>query len=129
MSTLQATINALAAEFANNILRALRNASLDELVSGTGGTSHTKRARSARLVAAPRRSGGRLHRRSEAQLEKVVEQIVSFVSHHANGVNAEAIKAHLKLQRKELPRPLGMALASKKIRKKGVKRATTYFKA
>jgi hypothetical protein len=59
----------------------------------------------------------------------MAERIVAIVVGSKNGVSAEGIKAALKVQRKELPKPLAMALASKRVRKRGVKRATTYFKA
>ena len=72
---------------------------------------------------------GRLPRRSEADLAKLADRIVALVKANAKGVNAETIKRTLKIERKELPRPLAVALGSKKITKRGKKRATMYFKA
>ncbi len=57
----------------------------------------------------------------------MVDQVIALVKANKDGVNAEGIRAGLKVARKELPRPISMALASKQIRKKGEKRATTYY--
>ena len=57
----------------------------------------------------------------------MVGKIVALVKSHKKGINAEGIRSELKVPRKELPRPIEMALKSKKIHKKGQKRATTYF--
>jgi len=69
-----------------------------------------------------------LLRRSEADLAKLADRIVVLVKANAKGVNAETIKRTLKIERKELARPLAMALGSKKITKRGKKRATMYFR-
>lgn len=127
--TLHATINALASEFAHAILRALRDASLDEIISETSSGHHVRRASRPRGLVATSRRSGRLPRRTEADLKKLTGRIVALVASHKQGINAEGIKAALKIERKELPRPLAMALASKKIAKRGKKRATKYFKA
>jgi hypothetical protein len=42
-------------------------------------------------------------------------------------MRAEQIRAQLKMQSKEMPRVLAEGLAKRKLRKKGQKRATTYF--
>jgi hypothetical protein len=132
MSTLHMTINALANEFAHNLLKALRGASLDEIIAETGTTHGKRRRRAAAFVATsgqPRRKDGRLPRRTEADLARLADKIVALVASSKQGINAEGIKAALKIERKELPRPLSMALGSKKITKRGKKRATTYLKA
>ena len=126
--TLHATINALAAEFAHELLRAIRNSSLDEIIAETHG-GHTRQARAAgRPRALGAKTGGRLARRSDADLKRLADKIIALVAANKNGINAEGIKSALKIERKELPRPLAMALKSKKISKRGKKRATKYFK-
>jgi hypothetical protein len=136
--TLHATINSLASEFAHELLRALRNASLDEIIAETAHdhrshathpVAHAKHAAGGGGGGARRARGGKRHRRSSADLTSVVEKIISTVKSHKNGINAEGIRAALKLPRKELPRPIQLALATKKIKKKGERRATTYFGA
>ena len=127
MTTLHAQINALAAEFAHALLRALRNSSLDEIVAETN-SGHARRVRSAGRPRGLVAEGGRLARRSDEDLKKLADEIVALVVSNKQGINAEAIKSTLKLERKELPRPLAMALKSKRIVKRGKKRATKYFK-
>jgi len=130
MSTLHATINSLASEFAHSLLRALRNASLDEIISETsaGHASGGRRATAA-AAAAPgrRRGGGRLRRRSEKDIQAVVGRIVSLLQANKKGLRAEDIRQKLGLDRREIPRPLAEALRKKLVSKKGKKRATTYF--
>ena len=132
MSTLHQTINALASEFAHSLLRALRNASLDEIISEThAGHSATgggrRRGRAPSSGAAARRGGGRLRRRSQNDINAVVTKIVSLLKANKKGLRAEEIRAQLHLDRREIPRPLAEALKKKLVSKKGKKRATTYF--
>lgn len=130
--TLHATINELAERFAHDLLRALRGASLDEIIAETAPGYHgVKRRRGAQgLVASSGGKRGRLARRSEKDLAKIAEEIVATVKASGKtGINAETLRGKLGIQRKELPRPLGMALTSKKITKRGKKRATTYYGA
>jgi hypothetical protein len=126
MTTLQVTLNHLAADFAASVLQALRGASIDEISGLLGG------ARIARAVGAGsrggRRAGGRrLNRRSKADIDAVVDRIVSLLGKHKGGLRAEEIRQKLSLQAKELPRPIAEALSKKRISKHGQKRATTYF--
>jgi hypothetical protein len=57
----------------------------------------------------------------------MADSIVTLVKKHKDGLRAEQIRAELDIAKKEWARPLGLALASKKLAKKGEKRATTYF--
>ncbi len=133
--SLHQTINALASEFAHSLLRALRNASLDEIIAEThSGHAATggRRARAASTSAGgaaprPRRSGGRLRRRTQTDINDVVTKIVSLLKGNKKGLRAEEIRAKLHLDRREIPRPLAEALKKKLVSKKGKKRATTYF--
>jgi hypothetical protein len=52
---------------------------------------------------------------------------VTLVKKHDKGLRAEQIRSQLGIAKKEWARPLEAALASKKLTKKGEKRATTYF--
>ncbi len=132
-STLRSTLNDLATEFATSILRAIRGHSLEEILHETGGGSSSRgRGRAAgAAVAAPRaaggKKGGRLARRSTDDIAGVVDKIVSLLEKHQTGLRAEEIRGKLKLQAKELPRPIAEALSKKRIVKEGQKRATTYF--
>jgi len=69
--------------------------------------------------------GGRLARRSQAQIEKTLGDIVALVKKKP-GLRAEQIRAQLGLQAKEMPRILAEGLSTKTLTKKGEKRATVY---
>jgi len=133
MSTLHQTINSLAAEFAHSLLRAVRNASLDDILSEThaghsaGGGGGRRRGRAPAAAGGAKRRSGRLHRRSQGELDAVVGKIVALLKGNKKGLRAEEIREKLHLDRREIPRPLAEALKKKVITKKGKKRATTYF--
>ncbi|WP_394831652.1 hypothetical protein LVJ94_34580 [Pendulispora rubella] len=133
-------INKLAEDFAQGVLAAMRSASLEEIVGGTGSRSTPvaaktraaagRPARGGAVAAAPkspRGRGGRLHRRSEEEIGAVGDKIIEVLKAHPEGLRAEQIRAELGLEAKELPRPLKDLLAAKKLKTKGQKRATTYF--
>jgi hypothetical protein len=132
--TLHATINELASNFAHDLLRTFRRASLQDILAETS-AGHTRRGpgRPRAQIAGgavpihTKRKGARLARRSLADITKMAENIIALVKSSKKGINAEGIKKTLKIERRELPRPLGLALKSKKITKRGKKRATTYF--
>ena len=131
--SLHQQINALAAEFAHSLLRAVRGASLEDILREThaGHSAHSGATRTAPRHATraptPRRARGRLRRRSETDIQHVVDRIVSLLHSNKKGLRAEQIRAKLGIQRRELPRPLHEALSKKLVSKKGKKRATTYF--
>jgi hypothetical protein len=136
-STLRSTLNELATEFATSVLRAIRGASFQDILSETGDAPAARRGgRAARAAAAPApaagkavkgRKRGRLARRSSTDITSVVDKIVGLLAKHQSGLRAEEIRGKLNLQSKELPRPIAEALAKKRIVKEGQKRATTYF--
>ena len=133
MSNLKSTIESLANEFAMSIISALRAASIDELtgVAGVSGRG-VQPARPGRPALAPaaapkRARGGRLGRRSTADIGRMVDDIVSLLQRNPEGLRAEQIREALNCQAKELPRPLADALSEGRITKSGQKRATTYF--
>ena len=133
-TSLQSTLNDLAASFANNVLAAIRGASLDELIAPNGQVRPNGRVTAARTAppASPApgraaRSSGRLPRRSPEDIAAVLGQVVSLVKKHKEGLRAEQIRAELGLQPKEMPRILKEGLERKALKSKGQKRATTYF--
>jgi hypothetical protein len=134
MSALKEVISAATEEFVTAILSALRGASFDEIAeisddepalpsAGSGGY----RPHSAKKAAKASGGKGKRVRRTQDDIQGVVERIVSFVKKHKDGVSAEAIREELGVERKELPRPIAEALGQKLISKRGHKRATTYF--
>ena len=134
--TLRSQLDALASSFADQIMTALKGASLHELVGSEGGGSGTRgRGRPAGGGAPPdplsiprrRGNGGRLPRRSGEEIAKSLEKIVLLVKTHKNGMRAEEIRSKLGMEPKEMPRILKEGIAKKKLTTKGQKRATTYF--
>src|SRR6185312_5694669 len=137
MSTLHNTINSLASEFAHSLLRALRGASLEEILAETapGHAGGGRRGRPAAAAAhapsaAPGRRGGRRLARSSAQdIQAVVGKMVALLKGNKKGLRAEEIRDKLHRDSREVPRPLAEALKKKLVTKKGKKRATTYYAA
>ncbi|HVJ93697.1 MAG TPA: hypothetical protein VM580_28035 [Labilithrix sp.] len=130
MSNLKSTIEVLANEFALSIVSALRSASIDELTGGFGAgprAARPGRPAIAEVGGRKRGRGGRLGRRSAADIDQMIESIVSVLQQNPEGLRAEQIREALSCQAKELPRPLADALSSGRISKTGQKRATTYF--
>ena len=138
MTTLRASIESLASQFATGVLSAIRGASLEEILAEGGpamrGPGRPPRSpRSPGAVASPEavrapRSGkkGRI-RRSTKDIARVAESIISLVGKHAKGIRGEQIRKELGIAKNHWMKPLGMALSSKKLRKTGQKRATLYF--
>jgi hypothetical protein len=140
-NALRSSLQQIATELASSILDALRSASLEDILSGSGHSGSiaagvrarpTKKASKAaalpKTVASRRPARSRrLGRRSPSALAAAVDRIVALLATKTRGLRAEQIRDALKLQSKELPRPLADALKAKRITKTGQKRATTYF--
>lgn len=59
-----------------------------------------------------------------------MKRVIAFVGNSSgDGASAEAIRRELKLDRREVPKLLAMALDAKRIRRTGAKRGTRYFPA
>jgi hypothetical protein len=140
MSNLRNTIESLASQFATSVLAALRSASIDELTDVAGRGAVVRRgpgrpradSSESGAAAAPRRGGGRgrggrLGRRTQNDITRMVESIVDVLAKSASGLRSEQIREALGVEAKELPRPLAEALSSGRVTKTGQKRATTYF--
>lgn len=135
MSNLRSRLSDLASSFADSVVEAIRSSSLEELLNESGGARPRaqvaermpKTAARAPLARAPKSATGRLPRRSADDIAAELAKIVALVSKHKDGLRAEQIRAELGLQAKELPRVLKEGLASRALRSRGQKRATTYF--
>jgi hypothetical protein len=133
-SSLRSSLESLASSFAGSVLEAIKGASLEELLAESGGARRGPgRPRGSGAGSAPRAAratrSGRLVRRSAAQIAKTLDNIVALVKKHKDGLRAEQIRQQLRMEAKEMPRVLSDGLAKKKLKKKGQKRATTYFAA
>ena len=85
---------------------------------------------SPKVAKAAKKSGkksDRLPRRSAEDIAHALDQIVAIVKAAPKGLRAEQIQAKLGIDKRELPRPVAEGLSSKRLIKKGKKRATTYF--
>ncbi|HWW83869.1 MAG TPA: hypothetical protein VNZ26_09730 [Vicinamibacterales bacterium] len=129
MPNLQSRLQEIAQNFASAVLDALKGAPLQELLGGGRAVGNGRSALRAGGSAAAKhaRSSGRLPRRSAEDIGKALEQVVSLVKKHGDGLRAEQIRDELGLQPKEMPRILKEGLSTKKLKSKGQKRATTYF--
>jgi hypothetical protein len=135
MSTsLRKRLDDLAYTFTTGVLHAVRSASIEDVLAESGGG----RRAPVRAVAATgegdgaepraaRGKGGRLPRRSAADIGELIDQIVALVKQSPGGLRAEQIRQKLDLQAKEMPRPLKEAVEAGRLGKSGQKRATTYF--
>ena len=140
-SSLRSALDSLASNFASAVLAAIRGASLDELVAESGGaprrgpgrprgSSTTKAAPTAARASAPaakaKIKGGRLARRSPADIGRALAEVVALVKTKKGGLRSEEIRKALKLDVREVPRVLKEGLSKKKLKSKGQKRATVY---
>lgn len=73
------------------------------------------------------KKAGRLARRSDEQIDALVDKVVALVKKAPEGLRAEAIREALHLEAKELPRVFARAKERKVLKSKGLKRATTYL--
>jgi hypothetical protein len=127
-SNLRRAIEALAGELAEGVLRALRGATLADLMGDGGAVAISRAPASASSAAPKRRVRGKRVRRSSSDLEGAVGKIVSTLRvAGAKGLRAEVLRKRVGLGRRAMMRPVALALSSKRIRKTGEKRATTYF--
>jgi hypothetical protein len=130
MPDLRSSIQNLAQAFAAGVLNAIRSSSLEDILAETKGGAKRGPGRPPGKRGPGRPPGSsskRLARRSSTDLAAVTESIVALVKKHPKGLRAEQIRAELGIAKKEWMRPLGLALNSKKLTKKGEKRSTTYF--
>lgn len=131
MPDLRSSIQALSAAFAAGVLQAIRNASLEDILSESSGAKRGPGRPPGKRGPGrpPGSSSKRLARRSAKDIAAVTDSIVALVKKHPKGLRAEQIRAELAIDKREWARPLEAALGSKKLTKKGNKRATTYFPA
>jgi hypothetical protein len=136
MSTLRASIESLASQFATGVLAAIRGSSLEEILSAGSPTRRgpgrpRKSVSSVGAASAPapsrRARGGKRLRRSAKDITAAAGQIAAHVAKHPRGIRGEQVRKDLGIAKNHWMKPLGMALGAKKIRKTGEKRATLYF--
>jgi hypothetical protein len=90
----------------------------------TAATPTASAAPAARKPSA--KSGGRLQRRSKADIDRAVAGITQLLKRSPRGLRSEEIRLALNADKRELPRVLAEGLSAKAFTKKGEKRATIY---
>jgi DNA invertase Pin-like site-specific DNA recombinase len=125
--SLRSALDSLAQQFTNGVLAAVRAASIEELQAESGGSPRGRLG--GRATSAKTTKGGRLARRSAEDIAKAVDQVIALVKKSKTGLRSEEIKKALNLDVREVPRILKTGVASKKLKAKGQKRATTYSAA
>jgi hypothetical protein len=146
-TSLRSALDSLAQSFASAVLDAIKGASLADL-HAEGGTAvgNGRRVRGPGRpkgggvraqgggggmpdpihVSPKKGKGGRLARRSPADIARALDAVVILVRKSTKGLRSEEIRKALKLDVREVPRVLKEGLSKKKLKSKGQKRATTY---
>jgi hypothetical protein len=119
MSDFQNEMNRVVAGFVAQITELARRAAIDTLESALGKTG----ARSGRIGSVGR---GRGAKRTQADLDGLGTQFVSFVAKHP-GLRIEQINKELGTTTKDLALPIRKLIADGTVKTKGKKRSTTYF--
>jgi len=126
MSTLNSQIESLAKNFAAQVLRSIRSASLEDTLGHAPAAQASKTAPSAPTKRSSPKRRGRLPRRNADQIQSQLASVVALLKKNPKGLRSEAIREALKLDRREIPRILAEGLKGKVLGKPGAKRATTY---
>ena len=141
MHDLRTTIAQLAQSFAESVVAAVATTPLEDLVAarGAGGTrTEPRRSRRRSPAGGPpiqpapkevRPKAGRLARRSPEDIAKTLDLIVKFLKTRPTGLRSEEIRKAFGLDVRELPSILKQGRATKKLKSRGRKRATTYCAA
>jgi hypothetical protein len=138
MPDLRTAIQSLAQTFAAGVLEVIRSSSLEDILGETSGAKRGPGRPPGKRGPGrppgkrgpgrpPGSSSKRLARRSAQDIAAVTSSIVALVKKHPKGLRSEQIRAELGIAKKEWMRPLGLALDSKRLTKKGEKRSTTYY--
>jgi hypothetical protein len=123
--SLRDKIESLAAEFASGVLAAIAECSIQEITGASVRSSVRAAPHAHEGSPAAKKKPGRLPRRSAEDIDKLANSIVELVA-QKGPMRAEEIRQALGIDKKEWMRPLGVALASKLLKKTGEKRATEY---
>lgn len=134
MNTIEAQVRALAAEFVERLLVALRDNPLSELAAALparGGRKSVFRAsrtnKPLSATAARRRvSGGR---RSPEQVVELRAKVVSLVKSTPSGIAIGEIARRLGVNPGDITRPIALAVKSGLLVRKGDRRLARYFAA
>jgi hypothetical protein len=149
MTQFQEKLQTIAHDFVEGVLQEIRMMPLEALLQETHGltpsktngmlaTMARKGGTAARLASAPVvppfpkleskiGKNGRLARRSVTDIQAQLKEVVATLKLAKDGMRSEDLRAKLALDKRALPRLLAEGVKTKVLRKKGQKRATTYF--
>jgi hypothetical protein len=122
MATLKSTLHGLAEKFADDLLSALRGASLDEIFTTSGDRGVRTRARVSTVASAPKARVGRPSRSAIT-----VQTIVDLLRRNPKGMRSENLRKALGAQRGTWRYQMKKAIAEKKVRMRGTKNSAVYF--
>ncbi len=147
---LKADVDALVVKFTTDLEALVRRAAVEAVQSVLGGPSPARAPSSAQVAAkgkpGPKPNAGNAEkatapkpaakttkgttrlRRSAEDIAQAGEQVAAYVAKNP-GSNAEKIKAALGIASNQWSLAIGAALASKKVSRKGIKRAALYSPA
>ena len=140
MPSLQQTIARLAEEFAASILKAIASSSISEVTAlGAGAPTRTTapaarygRAPAARVPkASPAGAWKRVQktgRRGSEDLEAIIGRVVATLT-AGGAMSSEHLQRALRVTKKDIARPLVLAVKRGTLSKQGTKRATRYSAA
>jgi hypothetical protein len=131
MTTIHETLHGLASQFTNEVLAAIRTASVEDLLGDSVTARASRPATTSHRTIAPNAKAkpGRLARRGPEEIGKMIERISGLLAKSPAGLRAENLREKLGVDAKELPRPLADGLKQRRFTSKGQKRATTYYAA
>ena len=110
--TLKKALESLAADFAKNVLAAIRTASVSELTEAAGSST----------IAVRVKGGGVRH------VDRDVLALTGLLSTQP-GLRAEQIRAQLRWDKRTVTKAITKALGERRVTRKGQRRGTTYYLA
>jgi hypothetical protein len=127
MGTLKTTLHGLAEKFADELLRALRGASLDEiLATGDGAQPRRGRLAAASLGSTPSaRAPAAAATRGRDAI--TVETIVGILRKNPKGMRSEHLRKALGAKRGTWRYQMQKAIIEKRVRMHGTKNSAVYF--
>lgn len=147
MANVEATIQRIAKNFVQDIVKALVGSSISEFaqIANKGGSRRApapvkaarpgrppkvdKTEKAEKSGARGKKSGGKRNRRSSLEIDGIKENVINFVRDNGNpeGVSVSEIAKAIRENIGDITRPIHQAVASGHIKKKGEKRLTRYF--
>ncbi len=121
MADFQTEMNRVVAGFVQQITELARRAAIDTLESALG-----KQGGRGAVRLSSGGGRGRGAKRTQADLDRLGEQFVTFVTKHP-GMRIEQINKELGTSTKDLALPIRKLIADGAVKTKGKKRSTVYF--